>query len=121
MPGNNGRITNREILREIVELREDQKALNHVILGDGEPEKGMYFRIAMLENTQKDIQAKADAIDKKIEGSLSVISNRINGKPFLGIEAKLLDKGWKIFVRIMGPATIGGILYLINLLENLPK
>lgn len=41
------------ILDDLAELKDGQTELKHIITGNGEPEKGLAFRLAMMEKSQK--------------------------------------------------------------------
>ena len=104
-------VTNQHILNEIAKLRtEEIKPLREILIGNGDPEKSLCFRVSHIEN----------------------VHCKNSGKTLLGIPASVRSEGWKWFIRLGNVTVWILIAYLVtwanehgveitNILRQLPK
>ena len=103
-------VTNQHILGEIEKVRK-------ILVGNGEPEKGVCFRLKESEN-------KIVALEKCHCGN--------NGKVIFGVPASVRSEMWKWWIRIGNTAVWICIAYLVawasrhgveitNILKQIPK
>ena len=77
--------------REILESNQKKLGeLHEIITGNTDPEKGIVFRLLIVEKNQEEIK---DKLDNHIKS--------VNGKPVLGIDPKIKDLLIRWALRIM--------------------
>ena len=69
---------------------------NLILVGDGTPEKGVCFKVAMVEDKVKAVEKKVLVIDSKLD---KIVPQK-NGKTILGLSPEFRDMIFKRVIQI---------------------